>query len=70
MTKETDKIKVPTRTSTSRVEKALKNIPLDGQWHELLEMGFTVAEQPPEATTYQEEVLNSATHTETTQPVN
>lgn len=45
MTKETDKIKVPSRTSTSRVEKALKNIPLDGQWHELLEMGFTVAEQ-------------------------
>jgi len=49
MTKETDKIKVPSRASTSRVEKALRTIPHDNQWHELLEMGFTVAEQTARA---------------------
>lgn len=43
--KETDKIKVPNRSRDSRVEKALKRVPQDGDWHELLEMGFTVAEQ-------------------------
>lgn len=38
-------IKVPQRSGDSRVEKALHGIPHDGQWHRLLEMGFTSAEQ-------------------------
>jgi hypothetical protein len=42
---DTDKIKVPRRDPRSRVEKALRDIPQDGKWHRLLEMGFTVAEQ-------------------------
>lgn len=42
---ETDKIKVPRRASNSRVEKALAKTPRDGEWHRLLEMGLTSAEQ-------------------------
>lgn len=42
---DTDKIKVPRRDRGSRVERALVNAPKDGNWHRLLEMGFTVAEQ-------------------------
>lgn len=43
--KETDKIKVPQRSHQSRVEKALAKVPRDGEWHRLLDMGFTSAEQ-------------------------
>lgn len=44
--KDVDKIKVPKRQSGSRVEKALSQKALrDGEWHRLLEMGFTSAEQ-------------------------
>lgn len=42
---ETDKIKVPQRAQTSRVERALAKVARDGNWHRLLEMGFTSAEQ-------------------------
>jgi len=38
-------IKIPQRDGRSRVEKALRTVPQDGNWHRLLEMGFTVAEQ-------------------------
>jgi len=38
-------IKIPQRDGSSRVEKAIKNVPRDGNWHKILEMGFTVAEQ-------------------------
>lgn len=43
--KETDKIKVPRKARDSRVAKALAKIPRDGEWHRLLDMGFTSAEQ-------------------------
>lgn len=39
------KIKVPQRAANSRVERALAKVPQDGQWHKLLDMGFTTAEQ-------------------------
>ena len=43
---DTDRIKVPRRQDrSSRVEKALAKTPRDGEWHRLLEMGFTSAEQ-------------------------
>ena len=42
---EKDKIKVPSRAAGSRVDKALRKANKDGDWYELLEMGFTVAEQ-------------------------
>lgn len=42
---ETDKIKVPLRQNNSRVERALHKVPEDGEWHRLLTMGFTSAEQ-------------------------
>lgn len=42
---DTDKIKVPLRQSKSRVERALFKVPRDGEWHRLLTMGFTSAEQ-------------------------
>lgn len=38
-------IKWPGRADTSKVEKALKLVPKDGQPHRMLTMGFTVAEQ-------------------------
>ena len=40
-----DNIKVPRRSGTSRVEKALKSASKDGKWFRILDMGFTVAEQ-------------------------
>lgn len=40
-----DKIKVPRRQHNSRVEKAIAKASRDGQWHKLLTMGFTSAEQ-------------------------
>lgn len=43
--KDTDRIKVPMRQKNSRVEKALAKVPRDGDWHRILEMGFTSAEQ-------------------------
>ena len=44
--KETDKIKVPRRAgNSSRIDKALTKVPRDGEWHKMLEMGFTSAEQ-------------------------
>lgn len=43
--KDTDKIKVPKRADKSRVERALVKVPKDGDWHRLLNMGFTSAEQ-------------------------
>jgi hypothetical protein len=42
---DSDKIKVPRRASGSRVDKALTATPRDGNWHRLLEMGQTSAEQ-------------------------
>lgn len=46
MAKETDKIKVPRRAgNSSRIEKALTKVPKDGEWHRMLDMGFTSAEQ-------------------------
>lgn len=42
---DTDKIKVPKRATNSRVEKAISKTPRDGQWHRLLTMGLTSAEQ-------------------------
>lgn len=41
----TPAIKVPKRSGDSRIEKALLTVPHDGQFHRLLEMGFTTAEQ-------------------------
>jgi len=41
----TNRIKVPGRASNSKVDKKLATVPRDGQWHELLEMGETTAEQ-------------------------
>lgn len=38
-------IKVPLRKGGSKVEKALKAIPHDGEFHRLFEMGWTSAEQ-------------------------
>jgi hypothetical protein len=43
------KIKVPTRSSWSSVEKALSKTPRDGDWHFLVEMGPTSAEQSARA---------------------
>ena len=43
--KDEDKIKVPSRASGSRVDRALAKVPRDGDRHKLLTMGFTVAEQ-------------------------
>lgn len=44
--REVDKIKVPGRAAkSSRIEKALAKTPMDGEWHRLLDMGFTSAEQ-------------------------
>lgn len=42
-------IKVPRRANNSRVDKALQKVAQDGQWHELIEMGFTSAEQTARA---------------------
>lgn len=42
---DTDKIKVPQRKADSRVEKALAVAVKDHEWHRLLNMGFTSAEQ-------------------------
>lgn len=41
----TQPIKVPKRSGDSRIEKALATVPQDKQWHRILEMGFTSAEQ-------------------------
>lgn len=39
-------IKVPRRSDTSKIEKALANLnPVAGTWYRLFEMGFTTAEQ-------------------------
>jgi hypothetical protein len=44
--REVDKIKVPGRAAkNSRIVKALAKAPMDGEWHRLIEMGFTSAEQ-------------------------
>lgn len=43
--REVDKIKVPKRQSNSRVERALVKVSRDGEWHRILDMGFTSAEQ-------------------------
>jgi hypothetical protein len=40
-----DDIKVPRRSNQSRVERALTKTPQDGDWHKLLDMGLTTAEQ-------------------------
>jgi hypothetical protein len=42
-------IKIPGRSGTSRVERALKKVPRDNDWHRVLEMAFTVAEQTARA---------------------
>lgn len=42
---ETQRIKIPTRSTWSRVEKALTKTPHDNQWHKILEMGLSSAEQ-------------------------
>lgn len=43
--KDVDKIKVPMRQHNSRIERALAKVDRDGDWHNILEMGFTSAEQ-------------------------
>lgn len=43
--KDADKIKVPMRAHNSRIEKALAKVDKDGEWHRLIDMGFTSAEQ-------------------------
>lgn len=44
-----ERIKVPRRSNSSRVEKALLKTPQDGNWHRLLDMGMTTAEQTARA---------------------
>lgn len=42
-------IKVPRHSPHSKVEKALKITPMDGNWHKILTMGQTSAEQTARA---------------------
>lgn len=50
MSKPEDKIKVPSRSPSSKVEKAIRKAPQDGAWHTLiLNMGMTSAEQTARA---------------------
>jgi len=42
-------VKVPKRANNSRVDRALQKVAQDGQWHRILEMGFTSAEQTARA---------------------
>lgn len=45
-----DKIKVPARSSSSKVERSIRKAPQDGQWHTLIQnMGMTSAEQTARA---------------------
>ncbi len=39
------KVKVPKRSSSSQIEKALKGVPRDGVWHLVKEMSHTSSEQ-------------------------
>lgn len=42
-------IKIPRHSHHSKVEKALATTPWDGEWHQLLEMGPSSAEQTARA---------------------
>lgn len=42
-------IKVPRHSPHSKVEQALKSVPHDGNWHKILDMGASTAEQTARA---------------------
>lgn len=50
MSKPEDRIKVPSRSASSKVEKAIRKVPTDGAWHIVIQnMGMTSAEQTARA---------------------
>lgn len=50
MSNPVDKIKVPARSQSSKVEKAIRKAPKDGAWNTLIpNMGMTSAEQTARA---------------------
>lgn len=50
MSRDPSKIKVPTRSNASKVERAIRKAARDGAWHVLIDnMGMTSAEQTARA---------------------